>query len=66
MLKVTDEVKEKLLSKKDFREQYRAIVLRQGVPEVRAEWYVKWIQKFARYMSGVPLRVRTAVHVKGF
>jgi len=66
MLKVTDKVKEKSLSKKDLWEQYRAIVLSYGVPKDRAEWYVKWIQKFARYMHGVPLRVRTVEHVKGF
>lgn len=56
----------KPISKKDFWEKYRTCVLNQEVPEVRAEWYVKWAKKFARSMPGIPLRLRTAEHVSSF
>jgi hypothetical protein len=31
-----------------FWQEYRTAVLRQGVPQVRAEWFVRWAQRFAR------------------
>ncbi len=49
-----------------FRQEYRAGVLRQGVPTARADWLVRWAQRFARAMPGTPLRARTAAHVRAF
>src|SRR5918999_1478653 len=51
---------------KDFWQEYRAAVLRQGVPPARAEWFVRWAQRFARAVPGVPLRTRTEAHVRAF
>jgi hypothetical protein len=51
---------------KDFWQEYRAAVLRQGVPPARAEWFVRWAQRFARAATGVPLRTRTEAHVRAF
>ena len=34
-----------------------AVIIRQGIPEERVKWYVKWAQGFARSMS-LPLRER--------
>jgi integron integrase len=51
---------------KDFRQEYRAAVLRQGVPPARIEWFVRWAQRFARAAPGVPLRTRTEAHVRAF
>lgn len=51
---------------KNFWHEYRATVLRQGVPEARAEWFVRWARRFARSSPGVPLRARTAAHVRSF
>lgn len=34
---------EKIVSfSKDFEEEFRAVVLSHGIPEAKAEWYVKW------------------------
>lgn len=49
-----------------FWQEYRATVLRQGVPPARAEWFVRWAQRFARARPGVALRARTAAHVSAF
>jgi integrase len=54
------------LSVNKFWQQYQAAVLRQGVPQVRAEWFVRWARRFARAGLGVPLRERTAAHVRAF
>jgi Phage integrase, N-terminal SAM-like domain/Phage integrase family len=51
---------------KDFWQEYRAAVLRQGLPQARAEWFVRWAQRFARAVPGVPLRTRTEAHVRAF
>jgi integrase-like protein len=51
---------------KDVWQEYRAAILRQGVPPARAEWFVRWAQRFARAVPGVPLRTRTAAHVRAF
>ena len=51
---------------KHFWQQYRAAVLGQGVPAARADWLVRWAQRFARAMPGVPLRARTEAHVRAF
>lgn len=51
---------------KQFRPDYRAAILRQGVPRARADWLVRWAQPFARVLPGVPLRSRTAAHVQAF
>jgi len=47
-------------------QQYQAAVLRQGVPQARAEWFVRWAQRFTGSGLGVPLRTRTAAHVRIF
>jgi hypothetical protein len=44
---------------KHFWREYRAAVLKQGVPQAKAEWHVRWAQRFARAVPGVPLRART-------
>jgi hypothetical protein len=49
-----------------FWQQYQAAVLRQGVPQARAEWFVRWAQHLTRSGLGVPLRTRTAAHVRAF
>jgi integron integrase len=36
------------------------------MPQARAEWFVRWARRFARFALGVPLRVRTAAHVTAF
>jgi hypothetical protein len=51
---------------KDFWQEYRAALIRQGVPPARAEWFVRWAQRFARTVPGVPLRTRTEAHVRAF
>jgi hypothetical protein len=51
---------------KDCWQEYRPAVLRQGVPPTRADWFVRWAQRFARAMPGVPLRTRTEAHVRAF
>lgn len=45
---------------------YRAAILHQGMPHARAAWLVRWAQRFARTLPGVPLRSRTAAHVQAF
>jgi hypothetical protein len=36
------------------------------VPQARAERFVRWAQRFTRSGLGVPLRTRTAAHVRAF
>ena len=48
---------------KHFWQEYRATVLRQGVPPARTEWFVRWAQRFARAVPSEPLRARTEAHV---
>ena len=47
-------------------QKYRAVVSSQGVPDARADWFVRWAQRFARAMPGIPLRARTKAHVRVF
>ena len=47
-------------------EEYQAAVLKQGVPTARADWLVRWAQRFARAMPGVPLGARSDAHVRAF
>jgi hypothetical protein len=51
---------------KEFWQAYRAAVLRQGVTQAKAEWFVRWAQPFARAVPGVSLRARTDAHVTAF
>jgi hypothetical protein len=51
---------------KDFWQEYRAAVLRQGVTQAKAEWFVRWAQRFARAGPGVSLRARTDATVRAF
>jgi Phage integrase, N-terminal SAM-like domain len=46
--------------------EYRAAASSQGVPDSRADWFVRWAQRFARAMPGLPLRARTKAHVRAF
>jgi hypothetical protein len=59
-------MQEELKPVKHFWQQYRAAVLGQGVPAARADWLVRWAQRFARAMPGVPLRARTEAHMRAF
>jgi Phage integrase, N-terminal SAM-like domain len=47
-------------------QEYRAAVSSQGVPDSRADWFVRWAQRFAHPMPGIPLRARTKVQVRAF
>jgi site-specific recombinase XerD len=51
---------------KPFWQDYRAAVVRQGVPPAKAPWFVRWAQQVAHALPGVPLRSRTAEHVQAF
>lgn len=55
-----------LPEKKDFWQSYRASVLKQGIPETQAKWYVTWAESFAKFQKGVPLKARSAKQVKAF
>jgi hypothetical protein len=55
---------ENLKPVKEFWQEYRAAVLRQGVAQAKAEWFVRWAQRFARAVPGVSLRARTDAHVR--
>jgi integron integrase len=46
----------------DFWKKYLAAVLSRAVPESKAEWYMKWAQRFAMSAAG-PLRSRTAEQI---
>ena len=59
-------MQEEVKEVKHFWQEYRAAVLKQGVPIARADWLVRWAQRFARAMPGVPLRARTEAHVRAF
>jgi len=48
-----------------FWENYRSAVLKLSIPEARAEWYVKWAQRFALSAPGA-LKSRNASHVNAF
>jgi hypothetical protein len=65
-MKNGNNVKDKPLTKKDFWQGYRACILEQGVPEASAEWYVTWAENLARSQKGLPLKERTAEHVRAF
>jgi integron integrase len=49
----------------DFWKKYLAAVLARSIPEARAEWYLKWAQRFAVSVPG-PLRSRTAEQITAF
>ena len=51
---------------KEFWQAYRAAVLRQGVTQAKAEWFVRWAQRFAQAVPGVSLRARTEAHGRAF
>ena len=51
---------------KRFWREYRAAVSSHGVPDPRADWFVRWAQRFARAMPGMPLGGRTKAHVRAF
>jgi len=52
--------------KKDFWKNYRESVLKQGIPDAKAEWFVTWAVNFAKSQKGVPLKARTAEQVQIF
>jgi hypothetical protein len=49
---------------KHCRQDYRAAVLSQVAPQARPEWLVRWAQRFASALPGVPCRSRTAEYMK--
>ena len=49
----------------DFWNKYLDAVLKRSVPREKAEWYLKWAQKFAVSSPG-PLRSRSADQIKAF
>src|SRR5882724_185116 len=51
---------------KKFWQEYQAAVLRQGIPKAKVEWYGRWARRFARSVPDVPLRARSAAHVRAF
>ena len=52
---------------KEFWQEYRAAVLRQGVAQAKAEWFVRWAQRFARAVPGVSLRdLESQTHVEAW
>jgi hypothetical protein len=48
---------------KHLWQEYRAAVSSQGVPDSRADWFVRWAQRFARAMLGLPLRALTKAYM---
>lgn len=66
MNKIAEKVNKKSLEGKDFWDEYRNVILEQGIAKAKAEWNVKWVQKFARSVQSVPLRLRRAEHVRAF
>jgi hypothetical protein len=48
---------------KPFWQAYRAAVSSQGVPDSRADWFVRWAQQFAHAIPGIALRARTQADV---
>ena len=59
-------MQEEIKHVKPFWQEYRAAILSQGVSQARADWFVRWAQRFARAVPGVPLRARTQAHVRAF
>jgi Phage integrase, N-terminal SAM-like domain len=51
---------------KHLWQEYRAVISSQGVPDSSADWLVRWAQRFARAMPGLPLRACTQAHVRAF
>lgn len=49
----------------DFWKKYLAAVLARSVSDAKAEWYLKWAQRFAVSASG-PLRNRTVEQITAF
>ena len=49
----------------DFWKKYLDAVLKRSVPKDKAEWYLKWAQKFAVSAPG-PLRSRSSDQIKAF
>lgn len=48
-----------------FWEKYRYSVISSSIPEAKAEWYLKWAQRFALSSPGA-LNVRKASDVNAF
>ena len=65
-MKNENNVKDKASTNKDFWQEYRACVLKQGVPDAKAQWYVNWVESFASSQKRLPLKARTAEHVRAF
>jgi hypothetical protein len=49
-----------------FWQEYRTAVLRQGAPQARAEWFLRWVQRLERSGPDVPLRTQTAAAMRAF
>jgi integron integrase len=55
----------KLNKNTDFWETYRSVLLEKSLSEARAEWYLKWAQRFAVSTSGA-LKSRTPSQINDF
>jgi integron integrase len=49
-----------------FWDKYREVVIKNGVSEKYADYYVKWAQKFALSIKGKPLNKRSLDDIKQF
>ena len=50
----------------NFWHKYLTLVIAQGIPEGKARWYMKWAEQFARSVPAVPLRDRSADHIRNY
>jgi len=50
----------------DFWRGYADCCRKAGVPDERVRWYLRWAERFARAVRGVPLRERATEDVKRF
>ena len=49
-----------------FWDSYRDAVVKSGVPDRNAGWYVRWSENFAKSITAKPLKKRTAADVRKF
>jgi len=61
-----EDVKNKIQLNSDFWDAYRRLILKNGVPQVKSTWYIKWIYRFVAFFEGIPLEARTADYIKSF
>ncbi|WP_363324373.1 tyrosine-type recombinase/integrase [uncultured Desulfuromonas sp.] len=59
-------VKDKSLVISDFWSAFSHFLAKEGIPETKAIWHVRWAERFAKSVKGVPLRERSPSQVKAF